>query len=92
MKTKTILAVAAAVLSLLAFSPSTQAADIPAINSGNWTSTVPNFPWPDGTVPATNDSVFIDVGKEVTVDSTATIAVLDGDGTVTLTPGATLTV
>lgn len=79
-------------LSLLCFNPSSRADDIAATGSGEWGSTEPDAPWPDGIVPGTNDSVYIVAPFNVTVSSNATIAFIDGSGTVTLGPDATLNV
>lgn len=85
MKTKTI-------LSLLLLALSTvlnHAADIAAVASGDWGDT--NV-WETQSIPATNDSVYIAVGFNVLVNSNATIAFIDGPGTVTMGAGATLNV
>lgn len=67
-----------------------QALDITATGSGNWSSTVPDAPWPDGIVPGPNDSVDIQAPFEITVDADTTCAYLYGSGTVTLAPNVTL--
>jgi hypothetical protein len=91
MKIQNIFAVLTA-LCLLPCASISRAADITATGSGNWSSTVPDAPWPSGTVPGTNDSVDVEAPYNVTVDSNATIGYIYGSGTVTMAPGATLTV
>lgn len=91
MKMKYLIALLTA-LSLSFCISSSRAADITATGSGNWSSTVPDAPWPGGTVPGTNDSVDVEVPYNITVDSSATIGVIYGSGTVTMAPGSTLTV
>ncbi|MCB9339382.1 MAG: autotransporter-associated beta strand repeat-containing protein [Lewinellaceae bacterium] len=59
-----------------------------SVGSGLWSSTVPNAPWPNGTVPTSIDDVTIGAGHTVTVDiPTATcksITLGNGIGTATL--------
>lgn len=43
-------------------------ATITTAGSGNWSSTTPNAPWPDGTKPTTGDVVEIAAGHTVTLD------------------------
>jgi hypothetical protein len=69
-----------------------RAADITATGSGNWSSTTPDAPWPQGIVPGANDSVDIEAPFAVTVDTNVTILYLYGSGTATMGPGKTLTV
>ena len=85
-------ALVAAILPLLFLSWMGRAADIKASGSGNWFSTVPGAPWPNGVVPRTNDSADVESPFVVTVDSTVTCAYLHGSGTVTLAPGVTLNI
>ena len=91
MKTKQILAILT-VLSLFALASISRANDIVATGSGNWTSTVPDAPWPGGIVPGTNDDADIEAPFSVTVDSTASVQFIYGSGTVTMTPGSTLNI
>ena len=66
--------------------------------SGNWSSTVPDAPWPGGILPTTNDLVEVLSGIVITVDTTNAICqALDsqldgGNGTVTMLPGTRLTI
>jgi hypothetical protein len=75
---------------LLLCASMSRAADIVATGSGNWSSTVPNAPWPSGIVPGTNDDVEVEAPFNVTVDSTAAAQYIFGGGTVTMSPGSTL--
>jgi hypothetical protein len=52
---------------------------VTSAGSGNWSSVVPNTPWPLGIAPVEGDSVVIAVGHTVTVDGTYTA----GDDTTT---------
>lgn len=90
MKITQAFGIALAALSSLLVVSSSQAADITATGSGNWSSTVPDAPWPDGIIPGTNDSVDVESPFTITVDSNTTCAFLYGSGTVTLAPGVTL--
>jgi hypothetical protein len=74
------------------------AATITTGGSGNWSSVVPNAPWPGGTKPTTGDDVQIAAGHTVTLDENTAVlgaagvsnvagsntSVLDVSGTVTL--------
>ena len=91
MKTKQFLAIALAVFPGF-LAPTSKAADITATGSGNWSSTVPDAPWPGGIVPGTNDDVDVEAPFNITVDSTAAIQYIYGSGTVTMAPGSTLLV
>src|SRR5579862_8938145 len=83
------LLVALSTLSILFFVPFGNAATIFVSNPGNWnwSSTVPNQPWPTGILPTTNDFVEIQLGVVITNDMTnAMCQTLDssvdgGDGT-----------
>src|SRR5690349_12161145 len=87
MKAKKILRLAALTVALLLCSVG-RAADITATGSGNWSSTVPDAPWPGGVVPGTNDDADIEAPFNVTVDSTASVQYIYGSGTVTMAPGS----
>jgi hypothetical protein len=91
MKMKPIFAILAFLFSLLLPLPG-RAADITVTGSGNWSSTVPDQPWPGGIPPGTNDSVDIELPFTVTVDTNVTVAYLYGSGTATMAPGITLTI
>ena len=91
MKTKHIFTVPT-LLSLLFVASISDAADITATGSGNWSSTVSDAPWPGGIVPGTNDSVDVEAPYNVTVDTNATIRYIYGSGTVTMAPDSMLTV
>jgi len=68
------------------------ALDVTVMNSGDWSSTTPDAPWPGGVLPGTNDSVEITAGVVITVDVDATIGFLYGDGAALMSPDVTLTV
>ena len=70
---------------------SSPADDITASGSGEWGSTVPDAPWPNGIVPGTNDSVDVEAPFVVTITTNATAGYVYGSGTITLAPDATLT-
>ena len=81
------------VLSLLPCASISRATDILATGSGNWSSTVPDAPWPGGIVPSTNDDVDVEAPYTITVDTTnAVIQYIYGSGTVTMAPGSRLMV
>lgn len=88
MKTKQIFAVSI-MLSVLLFTPVSHAADITAVNSGNWGDT--NV-WMGGAVPGTNDDADIPAGITVTVDTNAAVQFIYDSGTVTMAPNSTLNV
>lgn len=90
MKIKNTLSSAFAAISVLMLATVAPAADITASGSGNWSSTVPDAPWPEGIVPGPNDSVDVEAPFEITVDVDITCAFLYGSGTVTLAPNVTL--
>ncbi|MFO1478109.1 MAG: hypothetical protein U1F98_15845 [Verrucomicrobiota bacterium] len=91
MKIKSLL-VLTALTGALACAWQTRASDITATGSGNWSSTVPDAPWPGGVIPGTNDSVDVESPFTVTVDGAQTIGYIYGGGTVTMAPNSTLTV
>ncbi|MGC3957276.1 MAG: hypothetical protein QM813_04705 [Verrucomicrobiota bacterium] len=90
MKITQAFGITVAALAALLVVPSGHAADITATGSGNWSSTVPDAPWPDGIVPGTNDSVDVESPFTITVDTDTTCAFLYGSGTVTLASGVKL--
>lgn len=64
--------------------------------SGNWSSTVPNAPWPGGTLPAVGATVQVGNGHTLTVDgnyTSAAFTVLSGNlnSTVSFNTGSSLT-
>jgi hypothetical protein len=69
-------------------------------NSGNWSSTVPDHPWPGGVLPTTNNIVEIYDGVVITNDMTNAICLAfdtftyptNHDGSVVMGPGSTLIV
>jgi len=69
-----------------------RAAFITATGSGDWESTVPDAPWPDGIVPGTNDDVDVEVPDVVTVRSNAVVSSIVGSGTVVMAADAVLNV
>lgn len=77
---------------MLLWSLTGQAADITATGSGNWSSTIPDAPWPGGVIPGDGDSVDVESPFVVTVDIATNCAYLYGSGTVTLAPGVTLNI
>jgi len=103
MKTKQIFA-ALTILFMLLFASNGHATTyITATGSGNWSSTIPDQPWPGGIVPGTNNGVNVLSGINITVDTTNAICqfIYSSDnvpgynissGTVTLAPGSTLTI
>lgn len=71
------------------FAGSLNAADLVAINSGNWSN--PAI-WDGGVVPGTNDNIDVESPYAVTVDADAAVQYMFGSGTVTLAPGVTLNI
>lgn len=90
---RVVLAVIVAFLTLLGMRTSL-AATITTTGSGNWSSTVPNAPWPGGTIPAATDNVIIGTGFTLTVDGNRTAnAMTVGNGsTLTVNTGVVLTI
>jgi len=89
------------ILSMLLFTSISHAqiTEVDVYNSGNWSSTVPNAPWPGGVLPTTNS--FIEVYDNVVITNDITNAAcmaLDSsfgtnqNGTVVMAPGSTLLV
>ena len=97
MKIKNIFAVLITV-SIVLFASISQAVTITPTGSGNWSSTVPDAPWPGGVLPGPSNAVEVLSGIVITVDTTNAICeALDsqidgGNGTVTMAPGSTLTI
>ncbi|MEK6781527.1 MAG: hypothetical protein AABY93_07460, partial [Bacteroidota bacterium] len=78
------------ILSLLS-AESAWSATITTTGSGNWSSTVPDAPWPLGTIPAVGDDIIIGDGFTLTVDSDRTsLSMTVGNGS-TLTVNGTVT-
>lgn len=80
------------VMTPIFFASISSAADITTTNSGNWSSTTPDSPWPGGIVPTGVDDVDVEPPADVTVDSTASINFVFGDGIITMAPNSTLTI
>ena len=62
--------------------------------SGNWSSTVPNAPWPGGVVPTAGANVTIAPGHTVTLDvntANLTSLIINNTGTLTTTGAFTVT-
>jgi hypothetical protein len=76
----------------VSFACASHADDITATGSGDWESTVPDAPWPNGIVPGTNDSVDIEDPMVVTVRSNAAAAYIYGGGTVVMGANALLNI
>jgi hypothetical protein len=88
MKTKQIFAVLT-ILSIVLFASMSHAADITAINSGNWGDT---NAWRGGMVPGTNDDADIPEGITVTVNTNASVQYIYDAGTVTMAANSTLNI
>jgi len=54
---------------LLLLAGTLEAATITTTGSGNWSSVVPNAPWPGGTLPLPGDDVVVGAGFTLTVDA-----------------------
>jgi hypothetical protein len=80
------------VVTPLFLSHTSSAADITTTNSGNWSSTTADAPWPGGVVPVGTDDVDVEPPGNVTVDTTASVNFVFGDGTITMAPSSTLTI
>jgi len=82
------------VAALLMMSLISNAATVTTTGTGNWSSTVPNAPWPGGTIPASTDNVIVGTGFTLTVDGARTCNSLQvGNGsTITVNSGITLTI
>ncbi len=89
METKKIL-VLAVVLFALFFASVGRAVDITATGSGNWSSTIPDAPWPGGVVPGTNDDADVEAPFTVTVDTNVAVQYIYGTGTVIMGTNTTL--
>jgi hypothetical protein len=76
----------------VSFACAMHADDITATGSGDWESTVPDAPWPNGVVPGTNDSVDVEDPFVVTVRSNAAAAYIYGSGTVVMAANALLNI
>lgn len=92
MKTKCLLIILALSPALLISLTGRAAVDITATGSGNWYSTVPDAPWPDGIVPDPTNGVDVESPYVVTVNSNAAIAYLYGSGTVVMATNSTLNI
>jgi hypothetical protein len=90
MKKDQVFGIAVTVLSILFVASTGRSADITAAGSGNWSSTIPDAPWPGGIVPSTNDSVDVESPHVITVDTNVTCAYIYGSGTVIMAADVTL--
>jgi hypothetical protein len=88
MKTKSICS-ALTILSLPLFAWTGQAADITAVQSGDWSD--PGI-WSSGTVPGADDDADIPEGINVIVDTNVVIQFIYDSGTVTMGADATLNI
>jgi hypothetical protein len=100
MKTKQIF-LTLTILSILLFASISHAVTfVKVYNSGNWSSTVPDHPWPGGVFPTTNNLVEIYDGVVITNDTTNAACMAfdtflyptNHDGSVVMGPGSTLIV
>jgi hypothetical protein len=75
-----------------------QYVDVTNPGNWNWSSTIPNQPWPSGTLPTTNSLVEVEANVVITNDLTNAVCMaLDSsvngvNGTVVMAPGSTLIV
>ncbi|HEX4263970.1 MAG TPA: hypothetical protein VH597_06485 [Verrucomicrobiae bacterium] len=76
----------------VSFSCAVYATDITATGSGDWESTLPDAPWPNGIVPGTNDSADVEDPFVVTVRSNAAAAYVYGSGTVVMAANSLLNI
>ena len=73
-------------------------ATVTTTGSGNWSSVVPNAPWPGGTIPANGDDIIVGAGFTLTVDGNRTCNSLafcgagNTSGTISVNTGITLAV
>jgi hypothetical protein len=85
---------------LIASTNSVFAGTITTSGSGDWSSTTPNAPWPNGVIPVSTDDVIIGNGFTLTVDVNKTCNAISftapssgtGTGTLTVNSGVVLTV
>lgn len=71
----------------------TQAATITTTGSGNWSSTVPNAPWPSGVIPAATDDIIVGNGFTLTVNSNRSCNSMQiGNGSTLIVGGFNFTV
>jgi Secretion system C-terminal sorting domain len=69
-----------------------QAATVTTTGSGNWSSVVPNAPWPGGIIPAVGDDIIVGDGFTLTVNGARTCnSITLGNGSI-LTINAAFTV
>ena len=67
-------------------------ATITSAGNGNWNSTTPNAPWPNGMVPTAGDDVIINTNNTVTVTAGATARSIIIIGTLDIDRGISLIV
>src|SRR5690349_2393801 len=60
--------------------------------SGNWSSTIPNAPWPGGTIPGAGADIVVDNGFTLTVDGARTCNSLSDNNSSTVNVNAALTI
>jgi hypothetical protein len=75
------------IASIIGFLSPGYPADITSSGNGNWSSTTPDAPWPNGTVPGNGDNVTINhavVWDIATVPASGTLGTMTGTGTLTL--------
>lgn len=99
MKIKQIFATLLTLSILLSASISHAVNYISVYNSGNWSSTVTNAPWPNGVLPTTNDLVLVYDNVVITNDMTnaacmalSSLYGTNQNGEVVMAPGSTLLV
>jgi hypothetical protein len=92
MKTQSLLAVSLIAAACLC-AATARATDIVVTNVGNWSSTIPDAPWPDGIVPGPNDDVDVEAPGVITVDTTnALTQYIYGSGAIIMGPNSVLNI
>lgn len=92
MKTELILIRSLLIASIFSFVWPARASFITATGSGDWNSTVPDAPWPNGIVPGTNDTADIETPNVVNVSTNAAAGVILGSGSVVMGANSVLLV
>jgi Secretion system C-terminal sorting domain len=82
------------VFCVLSIAVVSKAAIITTTGSGNWSSVVPNAPWPGGIIPLATDDIIIGAGFTLTVNGnrTANSLTVGNGSTITVNAGITLTI